>query len=168
MQQCTSDDLGPSQSTVSRVLNTTVAALTTPDIVRQFIDFPTDLQTIRQEQADFMRISGIPWSCWNHWWHPCTHHCSNCKWGDIHQSKRIPQHQCSSRIWCQLQDPRSCAKMARVNTWCSGSFPEWPHWVIRTKLCSPWMSSAGRLGLPFKTLASHPLQKTSRRTAAQL
>ncbi|XP_042617312.1 putative nuclease HARBI1 [Cyprinus carpio] len=60
MQQCTSDDLGPSQSTVSRVLNTTVAALTTPDIVRQFIDFPTDLQTIWQKQADFMRIAGFP------------------------------------------------------------------------------------------------------------
>ncbi|XP_057200033.1 putative nuclease HARBI1 [Triplophysa rosa] len=60
MQQCTSDDLGPSQSTVSRVLNTTVEALTTPDIVRQFIIFPTDLQTIQQKQADFMRIAGFP------------------------------------------------------------------------------------------------------------
>ncbi len=33
MQQCTSDDLGPSQSTVSRVLNGIIAALTTPNIV---------------------------------------------------------------------------------------------------------------------------------------
>ncbi len=31
--------------TVSRVLNGTIAALTIPNIVRQFIDFPTDLQT---------------------------------------------------------------------------------------------------------------------------
>uniref|UniRef100_A0A671PWI3 DDE Tnp4 domain-containing protein n=1 Tax=Sinocyclocheilus anshuiensis TaxID=1608454 RepID=A0A671PWI3_9TELE len=60
MQQCTSDDLGPSQSTVSRVLNSTIAALTTPNIVRQFIDFPTDLQTLRQKQEAFMRIAGFP------------------------------------------------------------------------------------------------------------
>ncbi len=60
MQQCTSDDLGPSQSTVSRVLNGTIAALTTPNIVRQFIDFPTDLQTLRQKQEAFMRIAGFP------------------------------------------------------------------------------------------------------------
>ncbi len=60
MQQCTGDDLGPSQSTVSRVLNGTIAALTTPNIVRQFIDFPTDLQTLRQKQEAFMRIAGFP------------------------------------------------------------------------------------------------------------
>ncbi len=53
-------DLGPSQSTVSRVLNGTIAALTTPNIVRQFIDFPTDLQTLRQKQEAFMRIAGFP------------------------------------------------------------------------------------------------------------
>ncbi len=55
-----SDDLGPSQSTVSRVLNGTIAALTTPNIVRQFIEFPTDLQTLRQKQEAFMRIAGFP------------------------------------------------------------------------------------------------------------
>jgi len=43
----------------------------------------------------------------------------------------------------QLQHPWSCAKLARVNTWCSGSFPKRTHWVIWTKRCSPWMSSAG-------------------------
>lgn len=59
MQQCTSDDLGPSQSTVSRVINSTIAALTTPNI-RQFIDFPSDLQTIQQKQAAFIRNAGFP------------------------------------------------------------------------------------------------------------
>lgn len=45
MQRCSSDDVGPLQSTKSCVINTTLLALTASNVVRQFIDFPTDVQT---------------------------------------------------------------------------------------------------------------------------
>ncbi len=49
--------------TVSRVLNGTIAALTIPNIVRQFIDFPTDLQKsleLATELRSELRIAGFP------------------------------------------------------------------------------------------------------------
>ncbi len=33
--------------------------------------------------SHFYEDCGLSWSCWSHWWNSCSHHCSNCKRGDI-------------------------------------------------------------------------------------
>ncbi len=33
--------------------------------------------------SHFYKDCGLSWSCWSHWWNSCSHHCSNCKRGDI-------------------------------------------------------------------------------------
>ena len=39
MQQCNSDDLGPSQPSVSNMITQTLQALVTPEIVQRFVNF---------------------------------------------------------------------------------------------------------------------------------
>ena len=60
MQQCSSDDLGPSQPTISRVISQALDALTQPRIIAQFINFPTTQREIARRQADFLNIAGFP------------------------------------------------------------------------------------------------------------
>ncbi|XP_062849608.1 putative nuclease HARBI1 [Trichomycterus rosablanca] len=60
MQQCSADDLGPSQPTISRVVMQTIMALTARHIVTRFIDFPTTPRVIQQKQTQFMQIAGFP------------------------------------------------------------------------------------------------------------
>ncbi|KAG0726515.1 putative nuclease HARBI1 [Chionoecetes opilio] len=60
MQLCGGDDLGMSQSTVSRVITQTIEALATPDIVRQFIDFPTTREAVDRNMQEFQRMHGFP------------------------------------------------------------------------------------------------------------
>uniref|UniRef100_A0A3B1IY90 Putative nuclease HARBI1 n=1 Tax=Astyanax mexicanus TaxID=7994 RepID=A0A3B1IY90_ASTMX len=60
MQQCSADDLGPSQPTISRVVMQTIMALTARHIVMRFIDFPTTPRVIQQKQTQFMQIAGFP------------------------------------------------------------------------------------------------------------
>ncbi|XP_062849563.1 putative nuclease HARBI1 [Trichomycterus rosablanca] len=60
MQQCSADDLGPSQPTISRVVMQTIMALTARQIVTRFIDFPTTPRVIQQKQTQFMQIAGFP------------------------------------------------------------------------------------------------------------
>ena len=58
MQQCNSDDLGPSQAAISMAINNTLLALTRPDIISRFIKFPLTLPEIERKQVDFMAIAG--------------------------------------------------------------------------------------------------------------
>ncbi|XP_050700193.1 putative nuclease HARBI1 [Eriocheir sinensis] len=60
MQQCSSDDLGPSQQTVIRVTRETVYALAQPHIVRRFIKFPLTVQETQVKRREFEEIAGFP------------------------------------------------------------------------------------------------------------
>uniref|UniRef100_A0AAZ1XUX0 Putative nuclease HARBI1 n=1 Tax=Oreochromis aureus TaxID=47969 RepID=A0AAZ1XUX0_OREAU len=59
MQQCSSDDLGLSQSSVSRVITQTLTALSQPNIVTQFVSFPLDARTLHTHKRAFMDIAGF-------------------------------------------------------------------------------------------------------------
>ncbi|KAA0725346.1 putative nuclease HARBI1 [Triplophysa tibetana] len=56
MQQCSSDDLGLSQSSVAQ----TLTALSQPNIVIQFVSFPLDARTLHTHKRAFMDIAGFP------------------------------------------------------------------------------------------------------------
>ncbi len=60
MQLCSSDDLGPSQPSISRVITQTITALSDPLIVSQFIAFPLDIPTLQAQKTAFMHIAGFP------------------------------------------------------------------------------------------------------------
>ncbi|XP_059380106.1 putative nuclease HARBI1 [Carassius carassius] len=60
MQQCSSDDLGLSQPSVSRVITQTITALSEPLIVSEFISFPLDIPTLQAQKTAFMNIAGFP------------------------------------------------------------------------------------------------------------
>ncbi|XP_049893663.1 putative nuclease HARBI1 [Epinephelus moara] len=60
MQQCSSDDLGLSQPSISRVINQTLTALSQPHIVTQFVKFPLDARTLQAHKRAFMDIAGFP------------------------------------------------------------------------------------------------------------
>ena len=56
MQLCNADDLGISQPSVSRAINT----LSKPHIIQQFIRFPLDYQQLHRIKANFMAIAAMP------------------------------------------------------------------------------------------------------------
>ena len=60
MQQCSSDDLGLSQPSISRVINQTLTALSQPQIVTQFVSFPLAARTLQAHKRAFMDIAGFP------------------------------------------------------------------------------------------------------------
>ncbi|XP_071110025.1 putative nuclease HARBI1 [Haliotis cracherodii] len=60
MQLCNGDDLGLSQSSVSRAIEQTVSALSDAEIASQFIHFPTTQGCIRRNQAAFYNIAHFP------------------------------------------------------------------------------------------------------------
>lgn len=60
MQLCSGDSFGLHQSTISRIIQRVTTALVKPDIVRRFIAFPMNAETIRKHQADFFGIAGFP------------------------------------------------------------------------------------------------------------
>lgn len=60
MQQCNTDDLGPSQPSISQIVMETIMELTAPHIVTHFNDFPTTPHVIQQKQTQFMQIAGFP------------------------------------------------------------------------------------------------------------
>ena len=60
MQLCSSDDFGCSQSTISKTIAETVAALSAPEIVARFIKFPLQPQDIQRNAAAFYRIAHFP------------------------------------------------------------------------------------------------------------
>ena len=59
MQQCSSDDLGPSQQTISRIIKETVYALSTLDILRRFIKFPRTPQEAQVKTREFWQLSRL-------------------------------------------------------------------------------------------------------------
>ncbi|XP_035278886.1 putative nuclease HARBI1 [Anguilla anguilla] len=60
MQLCIADELGISQSSVSRISHQTINALSRPHILRQFIRFPLDVRQLQRNKAHFMAIAGLP------------------------------------------------------------------------------------------------------------
>lgn len=60
MQLCNSDDLGPSQASVSKAISQTIDALAEPNILQQFIEFPTTQASVEENKAAFMDIGGFP------------------------------------------------------------------------------------------------------------
>ncbi|KAK0132297.1 putative nuclease HARBI1 [Merluccius polli] len=60
MQQCSSDDLGLSQPSISNVIKQTLTALSQPHIVTQFVSFPLDIHTLQAHKRAFMDIAGFP------------------------------------------------------------------------------------------------------------
>ena len=60
MQLCVGDDLGMCQPTVSRVITQTIEALASPNIVSQFIKFPTSRAAVDRNVQQFELISGFP------------------------------------------------------------------------------------------------------------
>lgn len=60
MQRCSSDDLGPSQQSVSRVITETLNALSSRHILTQFIKFPITLNETNRKKMDFVQIAGFP------------------------------------------------------------------------------------------------------------
>ncbi|XP_050686985.1 putative nuclease HARBI1 [Eriocheir sinensis] len=60
MQMCNSDDLGPSQSSVSKAITDTLKALTQPAILVQFIRFPRTVPEIREKQQEFVQVANFP------------------------------------------------------------------------------------------------------------
>ncbi|XP_063873402.1 putative nuclease HARBI1 [Scylla paramamosain] len=57
MQQCNSDDMGVSQSTVSTVIAQTLDALSSIDILRRFITFPHTMDAVERKKAEFLHIA---------------------------------------------------------------------------------------------------------------
>ncbi len=53
MQLCSSDDLGPSQPSINRVITQTITALSDPLIFSQFIAFPLDIPTLQAQKTAF-------------------------------------------------------------------------------------------------------------------
>lgn len=60
MQLCNGDDMGVSQSTVSRAITATLQSLSSQRIVTQFIKFPQNTPDIRKNQEEFFSIAGFP------------------------------------------------------------------------------------------------------------
>ncbi|KAK3873579.1 hypothetical protein Pcinc_021422 [Petrolisthes cinctipes] len=60
MQLCNSDDLGPSQQTVSRVITETLDALSSRPILAQFIKFPITPQETQRKKMEFVQVAGFP------------------------------------------------------------------------------------------------------------
>jgi len=60
MQLCSSDDLGVSQPTVSRVITETLNALSNGDILRRFIKFPMTVDAVERNKAAFLNIAHFP------------------------------------------------------------------------------------------------------------
>lgn len=58
-EQCNSDDLGLSQQTMSSIIKETVYALTSLDILRRFIQFPTTQEATATKQREFLALYGM-------------------------------------------------------------------------------------------------------------
>ena len=60
MQQCSSDDLGPSQSSISRTITQTIDALADPDVLKRFVYFPVTTDAAERNKEDFLAIANFP------------------------------------------------------------------------------------------------------------
>ncbi|XP_041347098.1 putative nuclease HARBI1 isoform X1 [Gigantopelta aegis] len=59
-QLCSGDDHGVSQPTVSRIVQQTLDSLTSNEIIKRFIKFPTDPNEIRRHQQRFYNVANFP------------------------------------------------------------------------------------------------------------
>ena len=60
MQLCNGDDMGVSQSSVSRAIACTLESLSSDRMVQRFIKFPMQANQIRDNQEKFFQIAGFP------------------------------------------------------------------------------------------------------------
>ena len=60
MQQFCTDDLGPSQQTISRVITDTLEAFSDNVVLSQFIQFPVNPQETERRKSEFRVIAGFP------------------------------------------------------------------------------------------------------------
>ena len=60
MQQCSSDDLSPSQQTISRIIRETIYALSDVEILRRFLQFPLTQEATAPRQRAFLQDHGMP------------------------------------------------------------------------------------------------------------
>ena len=60
MQQCSADDMGTSQQTISRVISDTLEALSDNAILSQFIRFPVTPHETARRKAEFREVAGFP------------------------------------------------------------------------------------------------------------
>ncbi|XP_050734738.1 putative nuclease HARBI1 [Eriocheir sinensis] len=60
MQQCSSDDLGPSQSSISRAISKTIDALADVNVLKRFITFPVTQDSADRKKAEFFAIANFP------------------------------------------------------------------------------------------------------------
>ena len=60
MQVCSSDDLGPSQPSISRAITQTIEALADTNVLKQFIEFPITTDVVAAKKADFISIADFP------------------------------------------------------------------------------------------------------------
>lgn len=60
MQLCNSDDLGPSQPSVSRIITETLNALSARPVLSQFFKFPITPDETEIKKAEFVQIAGFP------------------------------------------------------------------------------------------------------------
>ncbi|XP_063881028.1 putative nuclease HARBI1 [Scylla paramamosain] len=60
MQQCSCDDFGTTQPTISRAISQTIDALADPEVIWQFVAFPHTQREVQQKQAEFMQVTQFP------------------------------------------------------------------------------------------------------------
>jgi len=60
MQQCSCDDFGTTQPTISRAISQTIDALADPEVLCQFVEFPHTQREVQQRQAEFMQATQFP------------------------------------------------------------------------------------------------------------
>lgn len=60
MQQCSSDDLGPSQPAISQAITQTINALSDINVIKRFIRFPTNPRVVEANKAAFKNIADFP------------------------------------------------------------------------------------------------------------
>ncbi|XP_063839756.1 putative nuclease HARBI1, partial [Scylla paramamosain] len=60
MQQCSCDDFGTTQPTISRAISQTIDALADPEVICQFVAFPHTQREVQQKQAEFMQVTQFP------------------------------------------------------------------------------------------------------------
>lgn len=61
MQQCNSDDLGPSQPSVSNAITQTSYVLTAPEIIKTFVKFPAlQPQELARIEGEFRQVDDFP------------------------------------------------------------------------------------------------------------
>ena len=59
-QQCSAVEFGLSQPTVCKIISEVLDAITRPEIVKQFVNFPQSIDEVRLNQREFFAVSRFP------------------------------------------------------------------------------------------------------------